>query len=273
MDQSSVPAPYDAELPLRRPAYRAEASTASIPEVSSAEEHDGRVDIRVDLVPAVHAAELLSNSIRGVHHAAGRTGLTGVRGRDLDECAARRLQFVAEHVDEHRPSGTSDLATEPTAHHAPHIQPLDDHHAVALGVASREHMEDVRTLATDLAVKLRDPEAGAGAPPRALPTPSDDALGMGEATETRLQMLGIGHEDSIRIGQQVRQPPIDGDHGRGARLRLGHLLLTLDRHDPLVHLASDRATLRSPHHRPMEDGLDLAELREDHAGRHHAEHG
>jgi len=85
---SRVSAPHDAELPFHRPADSAEASTASLPEVSSAEEHACRVQIGVGLVPAGHAAEPIALVAGGVHDAARRTGLAGVRGRHLHEPAA-----------------------------------------------------------------------------------------------------------------------------------------------------------------------------------------
>jgi hypothetical protein len=70
---SRVSAPYDAELPFRREPDGAYPSTASIPEVSSAEMHACRIQICVGLVPAGHAAEPIALAARGVH--SGRSSL------------------------------------------------------------------------------------------------------------------------------------------------------------------------------------------------------
>ena len=132
---SRVSAPCNAELPFHRAAYFAGSSTASITAVSAAEEHLSGVQIRVGPVPAGHAAEDFAEPARGVNHAAGRTGLTGVVSLNLDEGPARGRQLIAEHRTERRPSGAVDLAAEATAHHPLDVQILDDHDAVALGVA------------------------------------------------------------------------------------------------------------------------------------------
>ena len=160
-----------------------------------------------------------------------------------------------------------DLAAEPAARHAGHVQLLDDHHAVALGVAMRENVEDVGALAANRAVESGDAQFGPGAALRALPPTSDDALSAGKPVEAGLQMFRVGFSPFVRIGQQVRDASVDSDHRRGPRRWVWKLLLALDRHEPLVYVTANRAPLRHTLDGSMEHGPQLAEFRKHHAGR------
>src|SRR5438132_957308 len=242
-------------------------ASATLPEVSSAEEHACRVEIGVGLVPAGHAAEPIALAAGGVHDAARRTGLAGVRGRHLYQPAARCLQLVAEHHAERRPPGPGEVAAEPAAQHPGHVEPLDDHHAVALGVAGRENVQDVGALAADRAVQLGDAEPGLRPALRALRSACEDTLRVGQSAQAGVQMLRVRDQAAVGIAQQVRHAAVDRHDRPGSPRRLWHLLLTLDRHEPLIHLAGERVALRFPHEGSVQDRPDRAELREGHAAR------
>src|SRR5439155_119811 len=96
-------------------------------------------------------------------------------------------------------------------------------------------------LAADRAVQLGDAEPGPRPALRALRSTREDTLRVGQSAKTGVQMLRVGDQAAVRIGQQVRHAAVDRHDRPGSPRRLWHLLLTLDRHEPLIHVAGERA--------------------------------
>jgi len=107
-------------------------------------------------------------------------------------------------------------------------------------------MQDVGALAADRPVQLGDPEPGPRLSLRARRSAGDDTLSVGQAAKAGVQMLRVGDQAAVGIAQQVRHAAVDRHDRPGSPLRLGPLLLTLDRHEPLINLAGERAALRVP---------------------------
>ena len=268
---SRVSAPYNAELPFHRGPDSALPSTASTTGVSPAEEHGCSIQVGVGFVPAAHTAEVFAVSAGGVDKPAGRTRLARVRGGDFDQASARRLQLVAEHGAERRPSGAVDLAPESAAHHSLDVQLLDDHDAVALGVAGRENVENVLALTADLPVQRGDAHPRPGVAGGALQATADNAHRSRETTQTSLQVLRILDQRAVGVGQQVGHAAVDGDDRTHTERGLRKIPLALDDGEPLVHLTDERASLRDAEEGPVQDREDRAQLREHDARRRHTE--
>src|SRR5207244_10338322 len=86
-----------------------------------------------------------------------------------------------------------------------------------------------------------DAEPGSGPALRAQRSARDDTLSAGQSAKACLEMLRVGDQAAVRIGKQVRHAAVDRHDRRWSPRRLWHLLLTLDRHEPLIHLAGERA--------------------------------
>src|SRR5207302_11429095 len=129
------------------------------------------------------------------------------------------------------------------------------------------NVQDVGALAADRAVQLGDAKPGPRPALRALRSARDDTLSVGQSAKAGVQMLRVGDQGAVGIAEQVRHAAIDRHDRPWSPLRLWHLLLTVDRHEPLVHLAGDRAARRGPHEGSVQDRPDRAELREGHAVR------
>ena len=100
-----------------------------------------------------HTAESLSMSGESTDFSTLRTSLRRVWGRYFNELTSTPSKLVLQHVGKLRPSSSSNATGKTVVlEHALDVELLDDNRAVALGIGSRQLVQDVVALSLDLTV-------------------------------------------------------------------------------------------------------------------------
>jgi hypothetical protein len=79
-------------------------------------------------------------------------------------------------------------------------------------------------------------------------------------------VTGVGHELAARLGEEVRCPQVDADHGTGTGKRLRRGLLGSQDDAPAAAFALDADRLDLADHRPVLVHLDVANALKTEAG-------
>lgn len=269
--------PHDAEFLLHGMPYFGGSSTDSTTEVSSAEYHLCRVDVRVLFVPAGNTAKLrLRQTASRVNRPADRTGLRAVCGGDLDEISSSPRELVAKHRDERSPSGIQDgpvqagLLLDPASRsidrplgtfgHVRHDELFDHHTAVALGDAMGLDVKDVIALPSDLPMQPSDAGLGFLLILRSLSSSGNHSLDSSNSSQGLLQMSGIRDQSSIGPGYEIHHSAVQSQSGFVARDGICHLDLAGDAHEPLIPVPKDGAGFCLAFKRSMDHHGDFPEF-------------
>jgi hypothetical protein len=157
---SFVHAPYDAHFPLRRTACFTVSSTDSFTVASTAvvslDKYFRRVYVSMSLVAALSAVVSLALTAGLVYILALSAGLTGVSSRDEFDTTANGFDLIADHGYQSAPASVINLARQLSFAHTSHVQVFNDHHPERLCVPSRQLVQDMRSLPSDLPVDLSD---------------------------------------------------------------------------------------------------------------------
>ena len=208
-----------------------------------------------------------------------RTFLRRIRRGHLHHEAAVSRCLLLEQRDELAPAHREDAPVEPSflchvhpglldrargrPHHASDLQVLDNDHAVVLGVAEGEGVQQVVSLPPHLAMDGGELRAclGAVVRPFLLPTevltgPGDRHLGLVEEGRTRFEVAKA-------VGHHVGHAAIEAHRLPERRLRSRHLEMAHDRDEPLVVLVRNRGRGALSLERSVQDDRHVAELGED----------
>ena len=108
-----------------------------------------RIEVRMVYMSASRASEALSRTGGSVDRSAFGARLRAVSSWNLDHLAAGPRELVAEHLDKSSPSSPSNVARQMgVLDHSLDVELFDDYSAVALGVSSRQLMQDMLALAS-----------------------------------------------------------------------------------------------------------------------------
>ena len=206
----------------------------------------------------------LSLPARGIDVPARVAGLRAVGGGDLDEGSAERRGLVLQLLDEASPAGAEDAPREAVVrlHHVADLELLDDDDRVALAESRRDFVEHVVALPTHLPVQDGDAMLGLLPVLRSLLLAADVALSASELLRRGVQVLRVDDEVAVAVGDDVGHAAIERDSRRRARRGFGDLGLVDQAREPLPGLLAQGARLRLADGLAVDDGAQVAELRE-----------
>lgn len=211
---------------------------------------------------ASSAVEALPSSGGSIHVPANGTCLRTVVRRHFNQCAARPRKFVAKHFCKTRPSCVRNATRQATSKHTLNVEILDHDDAVALGKSCRLNVQEVFALTPHFTVQTHYATLGFLSVLRSLLTTGDYSLSTSKTFQRTLIEFGVIGEIAVTVGERVCDATIDGNDGRGARYRIGNFDLTEEGCKPLVPFTSQCAGLRFAYEWPVNNGLQIAELRE-----------
>ena len=210
-----------------------------------------------------HTAESLSTSRESADLSTMRTGLRRVGGRHFDEPTSTPNKLVSQHIGKLRPSSPGNTTSKAVVlEHAPDVDLLDDDRAVALGVGSRQLVQDVVALSLDLAMDATHAVQGFCSALGSFLSSIDNVLGSTKSLQGFFKVSRIPNLLSVGIGEQVGDATIDSHHRDSSRVWIGNLVLAQDAGKPLISIPPDRAGLRLPFERSMDHDLQGSNLGE-----------
>lgn len=220
----------------------------------------------------------LRRSVAGVRVPAHRASLARVGRGHLDKSTSGPRQLVPEHPDERSPTSIEDASVETrlladvgargidtalgAASHGLHVQLLDDHRAVVLGVAGAEFVQNVGALPADLPVQFGNTGLGLLSVLGSFLASGNGPLGTREALLCSLEESRVRHQCTVGVGEQVGDSTVDANDRFRAWNRLRHVNFAADAAEPLVDLANYGARLRLALKRAVNARRNRAELRE-----------
>ena len=214
-------------------------------------------------VATKHAAESLSTSRESADVPTVRTGLRRVRGRHLDESSSIPGKLVSQHVCKPRPSSPGNATSETVVlEHAPDVELFDDNRAVALGVGSRQLVQDVVALSLDLAMDATHTIQGFCPVLGSFLSSISDVLGATKSLQGFFKVRGIASLSPLGISKQIGDASIDGHHRNSPRAWIGNFVLAQDAGKPLISVPPDRTCFRLPFERPVNHDLQGSNLGE-----------
>ena len=207
------------------------------------------------------------------------TLLRRVGGRHLDHEAAVARRLLLEQRDELAPPHLQDAPVEPTLlrhvdpgfldrargrpHHARDRQVLDDDHAVVLGVAVGEGVQQVVSLPPHLAMDGGELRTCLGAVLRPLLFAAEVLVGPGDLRLTLVKEDRTRFEMAKAVGHEVGHAAVEPHRLPDRRRRVGDLEVAHDRGEPLVTVTGDRGRGALSFERSVQHDGDVAELGED----------
>ena len=271
------PAPRDVEFLLRRAPYFSGSSTDSNAVDSTAEKYKGSIGIGVVFVATSRAHEpSLRRSVVRSDMPASRARLRAVVGGHFKQRASCPVTFVAQHRRQPAPTGVEYAAVEArfgahvlawsflgafgTPGHVPHLQLLDNHRAVALGVAIGNLMQGKVPLPADCAVNACDPGTCFLLIATPFLAPRHHALCARQSAKTLLEVGRLLDTVALGIGNEVDDASVQSDGGSRGWHGVCDLELAHDAHKPLVVVADDRTRLCRPFKLAMDHRAQPAEL-------------
>lgn len=256
-------APRDTELLLRR-APRGGASTARDRSFYGPFfENLCCIDICMFNMTTLDANKLsLRHPAISMRVSAGGAGLRRIRSRDLDKLAASPIKFVAKHFLERRPSSVQDTSVQcrlltdvsarfgnracGTRRHVRHAQLLDNYRTVAIGVGSRQLVQEVHALTPHLAVQARNYSFGFLAVLGSFLFSIDTSLRSSERLQRLVEEPRIRYDYSIGIGDDCDDSTVECDNRRSLRRRGREFDFADNVGKPLISVSGDGAGLRRP---------------------------
>ncbi len=208
-----------------------------------------------------HTAESLSTSRESADCSTVRTGLRGVSSRHLDESTSTPGKLVSQHVGKLRPSSSSDAASETVVlEHALDVELLDDNRAVALGVGSRQLVQDVVALSLDLAMDATHTVQGFCPVLGSFLSSISNMLSPTKSFQCLFKVSWIPNLLSVGISKQIDHTPIDGHHRNSPRAWFGNLVFAQDAGKPLISISLNRTGLRLSLKRTVNHDLQGTDL-------------
>ena len=191
-----------------------------------------------------------------------RTGLRRVRSRHFNELTSAPSKLVSQHVGKLRPSSPSNVTSETVVlEHALNVELLDDNRAVALGVGSRQLVQDVVALSLDLTVDATHTVQGFCSVLGSFLSSIGRMLGTTKSLQGLFKMGRVQHFPSIGICKQVGNASIDGYYRSNPRTWIGDFVFAQDAGEPLISIPPDRAGFRLPFEGSMNHDFQRFELR------------
>ena len=214
-------------------------------------------------VATKHAAESLSTSRESADLSAVRAGLRRVRGRHLDESSSIPGKLVSQHVCKPRPSSPGNATSETVVlEHALDVELLDDDRAVALGVGSRQLVQNVIALSLDLAMDATHTVQGFCTVLGSFLPSISDVLGATKSLQGFFKVRRIASLSPFGISKQIDDASIDGHHRNSPRTWIGNFVLAQDAGKPLISVPPDRTCFRLPFERSVDHDLQGSNLGE-----------
>ena len=271
------PAPRDVEFLLRRAPHFGGSSTDSNAVDSTAEKYDDSVGVGMVFVATSRAHKpSLRRSVVRSDMPAGRTRLRAVVGGHFKQRASCPVTFVAQHRRQPAPTGVEYAAVEArfgthvssrfvpgafcTPGHVPHLQLLDNHRAVALGIAIGNLMQGKVPLPADCAVDACYPGTCFLLIATSFLAPRHHALCVRKFAKASLEVGRLLDTVALGIGNEVDDASVQSDGGSRGWHGVCDLELAHDAHKPLVVVADERAGLGGSFELAMDDGAQPAEL-------------
>ena len=209
-----------------------------------------------------HTAESLSMSGESTDFSTLRTSLRRVWGRYFNELTSTPSKLVLQHVGKLRPSSSSNATGKTVVlEHALDVELLDDNRAVALGIGSRQLVQDVVALSLDLTVNTTCTVQGFCSVLGSFLSSSNSSLSATESLQGFFKVSRIPHLSSVGIREQISDASIDSHHRNDPRTWIGDFVFAQDAGEPLISISPDRAGLRLSFERSVDHDLQRIEFR------------
>jgi len=270
-------APHDAEFLFLWALDFSEPSTDSWTVASTAEKHQGSIQICIVAMPARHANKLgLTAAARRVDLPTVDAGLGAVRCWDFQQEAPCPNSFVLQKLNEATPPAVENGSIEAsflphilswvllcptgTLRHVPHLQLLDDHFAVAFGIVLRFAVQDIVPLPSDLAVQTTQPQACFLTILTSFLPSGLHSLCSSDTFLLTLKPARMLENASFGISQQIHNPTVDRNWRTRRRNRLSDFDHAGNRCEPLVNVSSERTGFWSSFDRTVDHSAQCSQF-------------
>lgn len=185
--------------------------------------------------------------------------LRAVRGVHFDQSTARPQKLVTKHLNKHSPTGIHDSSVQAgfgfdvgagvfngafgAADHVVNLQFLNDHGAVALGVAGAEGMQVLFALPPNSLMQQGDTSLGLFSVLGSFLPSSKYALGMGKTSLRQLEVLGIGRRFAVGVVQKIGNASVNAHDGFCPSSGRGHIDFAHQASKPLISVSLDGTCL------------------------------
>lgn len=217
-------------------------------------------------VTTLRTQEDLSLTGSGIHVPAcgHRARLAGVVRIDLSQYSSLPGELVGEELGQEAPTLIEDTPGESSVglHHVADLQILNHDRAVVLGVVVTKSMGKIFSLSPCLALKSSDLEFRFLPVPRTLLTSGYPLLSALQALHRLAVEAGGLEEQSVRVGNNVRDASVDSNDRQGLWRRSLDLDFAHNRSEPLIAVPFERAGLRSTFERTVDHSTKVSQLGE-----------